>query len=179
MLESMAPPRRKPPKKKVPLEERGRGERVEARRLIHGQHGKSYSVYDPDVHPADLVAFFRERLDQVEDAREVWNRHGDLKYVGRPVRPPLLAAWAAKVGVRRSTVWDWEQKHEEFAAAIDEAKAIQEQVVVELGTIGALDGKFAGFVLKNLLGWTERTEQRTEGSFVLKVDEQDKEAIGE
>ena len=68
-------------------------------------------------------------LDGVESAQ------GGVKYIQAPVRPPLFAGYAARVGVRRQTLWNWARRHEEFEQAAGICKAMQEQVFVTMGPL--------------------------------------------
>ena len=63
------------------------------------------SKYRPHHHPEDVVAYFRAALDAVEEPERVESRRGGVKYVQAPVPPPTLAGYAARVGVRRETLW--------------------------------------------------------------------------
>ena len=96
-----------------------------------------------------------------------------MKHVQAPVSPPTLAGYAARVGVRRETLWAWTRQHEEFGEAVGICKAIQEQVLVTMGLLGAYAPGLTIFMLKNLLGWQDKVEQVQKGAVVLRFDAQD------
>jgi len=132
-------------------------------------------VYDPDYHPDDIVEYFREAYAKVADPTYFVSEHR-AQYIAKPVRPPTQAAWAAKHGIARETVWAWGQKYPEFGDALDVAKAYQEALLVELGAIGALNPAVTNFILKNLQGWAEKVEETHKGNVALVIDDQDAEA---
>ena len=168
----MAVPRNR--RGKPPLKNRTRKEQDEAYQILHGAPIRSERpTYDLDVHPAGLVAYFRKALDGLKDAYRVTTDKGQKSYLKTPVRPITLAGYAAEIHVSTRTLYDWSQKHEEFGEAVGEAKAIQEQVFVEMGLQGAYNPNVVNFVLKNLQGWTDKAEIAHKGTVVLKIDEQD------
>lgn len=135
----------------------------------------SRQAYDPLFHPKDVVRFYRERYDQMEDPK-FFRSKNKVEWVTKPVRPPSAAAYAAEIGVRRETLWAWEKQYDEFAEAMSIAKAIQEAMLVELGVCGAYNPSSVNFALKNLQGWTDRLEQTNRGTVALQFDSQDSEA---
>lgn len=165
--------RKKNPKK---LSDRTIQEQLKTRRLLHDDPGPPNKVYNPDVHPAEIVAFFKERFDQVQDAVKVTTDKGAVSWVAKPVRPPTMAAYAATISVRRETLWAWSKQYEAFGEALGICKAMQEAILVELGTIGALNPAVTNFVLKNLQEWTDRVEETHKGTVALQFDAQDSDA---
>ncbi len=131
------------------------------------------SKYKPDFHPDDIVAYFRESFDAIEDPKRVESAHGGVKYVQAPVRPPLLAGYAVRVGVTRQTLWNWARRHEEFDEAVGICKAMQEHVFITMGLLGAYRPGMTIFVLKNLLRWQDKVEQVHKAAVVLRIDAQD------
>ncbi len=96
-----------------------------------------------------------------------------MKWVQAPVPPPTLAGYAAKVGVRRETLWAWGRRHPEFGEAVGLCKAMQEHLVIQMGLLGAYPPGFAMFMLRNLLGWKDKVERVHRGVVVLRFDSQD------
>ncbi len=89
---------------------------------------------------------------------------------------PTLSGYAAKVGVRRETIWAWARRHEEFDEAVGVCKAIQEDLLITMGLLGAYVPGLTIFTLKNLLGWEDKMEQTHRGTVALQFDAQDAEA---
>ncbi len=157
--------------------------RFETRRLLYSGCSDEFDdarrvgqVYDPHFHPKDVVKFFKDRYDEIDDPIRFRTDKGAVGFVTKPVRPPTQAAYAALIGVRREVLWQWEKKYEEFAMALGIAKAYQEALLVELGTVGALSATPTNFVLKNLQGWTDKLESTLKGSVAFQFDAQDGEA---
>ncbi len=95
---------------------------------------------------------------------------GVVRWIQRPVSPPTLAGYAAKVGVGRETLWAWAQKDREFAKALDLAQTIQEDLWIVLSLLGVYDFGVAKFVLEKLLRWTEHVECEHAGRVTLLFD---------
>jgi len=151
-------------------------ERRETQRILFAGKVGRPSKYMPDHHPEDIVAYFRASLDAMEAPERVESPQGGVKYVQAPVPPPTLSGYAAKIGVRRETLWAWARKHEEFDEAVGICKGVQEIVFVHMGVLGAYAPNMTIFVLKNLLNWTDKVEQVQKDPVVLRFDAQDAEA---
>ncbi len=163
-------------RQRKPLAARTQRERYKAENILGGAPTSPSKIYDPDVHPREMLEFFRGRYAEAVDAERNENERGDLKYVGVPVRVPTFAGFAAQVGVARETIWAWKKKYTEFAEAGGRCEAIQEAFLVEQGTIGALNLQMTIFSLKNLQGWSEKADVSMHGSVELHFDEQDEGA---
>lgn len=151
-------------------------ERYETRRILFdGKHDGSARIYDRDFHPEDIVRYFTERYEQLEDPERYATEHR-LTYVEKPVRPPSLAGYAATIGVGRETLWSWRKKYDAFAEAVDACKAMQEAMIVELTATGAYNAGFAALMMKNFHDWQDKVEQTHKGGVTLNFDAQDEEA---
>ena len=172
---------RKAARKKAGTERKLRtaAERRETRRILFAGKVGRPSKYRPDFHPDDIIAYFQAAFDAVEEPERVESRRGGVRYVQRPVIFPTLRAYAAKVGVRRETLWAWTRRHEEFAAAVGICKASQEHVLINMSLLGAYVPSFALFLLRNLRRWKDQGKQGPEGGIVLIFDTEDAEGIGE
>ena len=130
-------------------------------------------VYDPDVHPAGVLAYFKEGYENVDDPIEYKTDKGIVGFVTKPVRPPSAAAYAAKIGVRPETLWAWEKSHSDFREAIAIGKAFQQAAIFELGSMGAMHTGTMALILKNLHGWTDKLESTHKGSVAFQFDADD------
>ncbi len=161
-------------KKTGPREKRRTAaDRREANRILFAGKVGRPSKYRPDHHPEDIVAYFRAALDAVEEPERVESRRGGVKYVQAPVPPPTLAGYAARVGVRRETLWGWARQHEDFDEAVGICKAIQEHLLLHMGLLRAYPPALTIFMLKNLLGWKDKVERAHVGRVTLHFDAQD------
>ncbi|MCZ6795803.1 MAG: terminase small subunit [Planctomycetota bacterium] len=168
----------RPARTKVGAAKRPRtaAERREAQRILFAAKVGRPSKYRPDHHPEDVVAYFRQSYDALQEPERVETRGGNVKWVQPPVPPPTLAGYAAKIGVRRETLWAWGQRHEEFGEAVEICKAIQEHLLIQMGLLGAYPPGLTIFMLRNLLGWKEKVERVHVGGVTLHFDAQDGEA---
>jgi len=147
--------------------------------LLFGEREAPNRVYDPGAHPAQLLAYFRAAFEALEGEsrpRQVVDDHGRVTNTRALVDPPTLVGFAARLGVRRETLWRWAEQHTEFGEAMDVARAMQQHVFIALASTGAYDSRFASFCLKNLHEWTDRVEQTSKGAVTLVFDAQDAEA---
>ena len=151
-------------------------ERRERQRILYGGRVGRPPKYDPEFHPDDIVAYFQEALNAIEAPERVVSTSGIVKYVQAPVPPPTLAGYAAKIDVARETLWDWGQKHEEFSHATKRCKAIQEQVFLQMGALGAYAPSLTALMMKNLLDWQEKIEHEQKGPVILNFDADDANA---
>ena len=61
----------------------------------------------PGPDPEDLVDYFRAANDALEEPERIVSSRGVVRWIQRPVPPPTLAGYAAKVRVGRETLWEW------------------------------------------------------------------------
>ena len=134
------------------------------------RRGTAFHAVDDGDHAEH---FHAERLDALEEAERVRTDKGAVSYVNKPVRPPTLAHFAAKVGVARGTLWEWAQKYADFGEAYEIANTISEAVLVEMGAMGGWNQRMSEFLLKNNHGYTDKAEVKTTGTIQLVIDEQD------
>jgi transposase len=84
-----------------------------------------------------------------------------------------LAAAAAELGIHRQRVYDWEEKHPEFADTIKLARS-KRQLFLERRLLSATDGPVVTssiFALKNAAGedWRDKQEQEHTGGIRVEV----------
>lgn len=160
------------------LSERSRKEQDAAYRILYGRRARRgpESAYDPEVHPAGIIDYFRESFDALGDSEQINTVHGDRKYVHEPLRVPTLAGYAATIGISREMLWSWAGKYPELEEAIGICKAMQEQIIVELSAKGSYPPQVFALMMKNLHGWADKVEQKSEGVVTLVFDAQDRDA---
>ncbi|MBO5789138.1 MAG: hypothetical protein J6R42_04255 [Clostridia bacterium] len=64
-----------------------------------------------------------------------------------PTSPPSLAKFAALLGVSVSTLRAWARAHSEFGEALDEARLILQDKLIDWGLNKLCDATFAKFLL--------------------------------
>lgn len=69
---------------------------------------------------------------------------------------------AAMLNISRSTLFEWRQKYEDFARAIEWGKAVQECQLATRMVYGGGDPRGIMFCLKNLHGWRDEPRQKRE-----------------
>ncbi len=135
--------------------------RLEAWDILAGAPQRRGQVYHPAVHPRQLLERFRQALAKLEPPERVVDSGGNLSWRMRPVCPPTVGSFAAELGVRRATLLDWAGRCPVFRFAYEQARCIQEVLVVAGGSCRALDSRFSAFLAVNVMGWSHRV-RRTE-----------------
>ncbi len=133
-------------------------------------------LYDPEVHPAGIIAYFQERLEEIKELERVETEKGQVSYLQEPVSPPLLSGYANQIQVSPATIASWANKYEEFGEAVNRAKGIQEQIFLHMGVFGAYAERLTMFMMKNHHNWQDKVEQTNKGGVTLVFDKQDEEA---
>jgi len=138
-------------------------------------------IYDSEIHPSDVhelgvIRYFQHTLDMVTAIERVVNRIGDVKFVQEPVPPATLTAYAVHIGVSSQSLLNWAIKYPEFDEALQRARDIQEVILFRMAALGAWTPSVSIFALKNLHGWTDKSEVRTTGTIQVVLDDQDLDA---
>ncbi len=131
----------------------------------------------PVPDPADLVDYFQAAHDALEEPERIESSRGGVRWIQRPVPPPTLAGYAAKLGVGRETLWAWAQKDPEFKEALEFAQTIQEDLWIVLGLLGAYDFRVSKFVLEKLLQWMDPVEPKRARGITLVFEAEDERRL--
>lgn len=111
-----------------------------------------------DVEPYEDV-----ELPHYKDGQRTWS---DFKRVANDL--PTLSAFAKKIGVGVSTVYDWiNEKHASYQQEFSETytrkcKDLQKWMVVQNGLQGTYNPTFAKFVMMNISDWRDRNDTTTD-----------------
>lgn len=119
----------------------------------------------------EMIRFFDIPVQSVVESEEP-DGNGGLRTVKRVVINtfPTITRFASKLGVTRQTLHEWATithadgtlKYPEFAYAYARAKDFQDALLVEGGLSGCYEGRFATLAAKNLIGWKDQVETKTE-----------------
>ena len=71
---------------------------------------------------------------------------------------PTVSLLAAAIGVRRETLWRWEQEENARGKAIERAKGLLEALTEEWLSAGKISPPSGIFILKNHFGWKDSIE---------------------
>lgn len=89
---------------------------------------------------------------------------------------PQFTAFARTIGVNRSTLHEWKQKHDEFSDAYSICKGLQEELLINNSLKNRYNPYFAQFVLKNGHGYRDKQEvESVNKNIEIKIDQQDTE----
>jgi len=113
---------------------------------------------------AELINYFasRERTREVEVKTIDRNGIEHVSHKVEPIGPPTIMGFAIELGVARSTLYLWADEYKEFSVAMEMAKDIQGEHIVQNSMEGKSPTAFSIFMMKNNHGWTDRIEQKTE-----------------
>ena len=75
---------------------------------------------------------------------------------------PFFSAYAREIKVNTDTLHEWKKKHKEFSEAYKECKHIQEEILAKFALEGKFNSTFSIFTAKNILGWRDVKEVKTE-----------------
>jgi hypothetical protein len=129
--------------------------------------------YDP-MYCEQMLTFFN--IDPI-----TYTTDDDGKEITKISHLPLLGKFAADIGVTRSTLYEWTNKHPEFSDTYNICKQHQENILTTNALLGNYNGSFSIFTAKNILGWRDKTEEdkddRLEGSMIeiIHVNDNEKE----
>ena len=119
----------------------------------------------------EIVSYFNIEVTSLVDV-DVVDKEGKTRTEKKIVTNtfPTLTRFAAKLGVIRDTLYEWATvkdkagalKYPQFSYAYTRARESQESLLVEGGITGAYEPRFAVFAAKNLAGWKDQLETKTE-----------------
>lgn len=114
------------------------------------------SLYKPEYIEKMLDFFRRDYTMVVDNKREACNF-------------PSIARFAVNIGVNKSTIYEWADKHPQFSVALKKCKEMQEDIIVNNSLKGSYNANFAQFLLKNNFAYKDKheVEQKTEIKIVL------------
>lgn len=115
------------------------------------------------------VPFEERRMKSVSANGESWET------VVKPNLPSVLKL-RRKLGVAKSTIYEWAGKHPEFSDLLEEMVEIQEDILKEYGLSGDLHGNLAKFILSARHDYREKSDHRIETASDLFDDEEDDES---
>ena len=113
------------------------------------------SKYDPK-YCEGIVSFF---------SKNPYEEHSDHKRFPNPL--PTIEMFAHKIGVSRSTVALWTEKHEEFSDAFKKARELQFNFWLTNSLLGLYPPGFACFTGKNMFGWRDKQEVEHTGGVIV------------
>lgn len=120
---------------------------------IEKRQGGRPTKYDPKLS-YDLLDYFNGAYDQLHHeivtARTTKSnsQREETKLVANLL--PTFERFAIKKGLSLRVLYDWEQRHEEFGAAMEQCRTILKDFLVQNGLLGLYPPQFAQFVCKNL-----------------------------
>lgn len=114
------------------------------------------SKYDPKFIDS-VDPYLESRKDQlvpvIREGKE------NICYDGKmTVLLPTLEGFALFIGVNKSTLYEWEQKHEEFSDALGRIRTEQKERLMNMGLSGHYNSTIAKLILSANHKMTERTD---------------------
>jgi len=126
----------------------------------------NYSVrskYNPR-YCQELINFFN--IPPYEE-KNIMTEKGKV-YSGRVANEmPLLARFATKIGVSSDVLYSWAEKNIEFAEAMNQARDLQEYILVTNSLLGLYTANIAIFSLKNLVNWKNEPDMFVAGKVTV------------
>ena len=106
-------------------------------------------------------------LDEYSDSVEVV---GDNKpTILRTVKLPTIEGYAKYIGVNKSSLYEWKEKHKEFSYSLEKILIEQKQRLINEGLSGNYNSTIAKLVLSSNHGMNEKQEldAKVEGNISL------------
>ena len=120
------------------------------------------SKYDPR-YCQEMIDFFAVPL-----AKKIGNKT-------EPCELPQMTTFAQKIGVDRSTLDEWKNKHPEFSYAYSHCMRLQESIIAGNAMLNRYNPYFAQFMLKNCHGWRDKTEVEQTTDLKINIDKDESE----
>lgn len=97
--------------------------------------------------------------DMLEKAKEYLGKcHDETQEKGIKVNLPTIEGLARFLGVNKTTLYEWEEKHEEFSNVLDAIRYEQAQRLIDNGLSGAYNPTIAKLLLSSKHGYVEKQE---------------------
>jgi len=94
---------------------------------------------------------------------------------------PLISEFANSIGVSKTTLLAWTERHPDFLNAYNKAKEMQLAFWMKNGLKGLYNAPFAIFTGKNMFGWRDQKDidLKTDNKHKLELSDEDRQLIKE
>lgn len=86
---------------------------------------------------------------------------------------PSVAGFARKLGIAKSTLYEWASKHQEFSVVLARCKDMQEDILINNSLKGSYNAAFSQFLLKNTHGFRDKQEVEQSHNISVSLDKED------
>lgn len=88
------------------------------------------------------------------------------------VKLPTIEGFARFIGVNKTTLYEWESRHEEFSNALDKIRTEQQERLINQGLSGEYNSTIAKLILSSNHGFKEKSEQdvTSKGNQILGIN---------
>lgn len=137
----------------------------------------------PSEYSEEYIGKVEEYLDSRQDEEYEFHKTRGSKSDSYEekiiVRLPTIEGFALFLGVNKTSLYEWEKKHEDFSNALDKIREEQRKRLLDKGLSGQYNPVIAKLILSSNHGMAEKTE--TKNSLVVEVAdrEKSKEAISQ
>lgn len=119
--------------------------------------GKNVQIASPVGRPTKYKPEYCNRIVEYFDI-PAYHEDGDKKV---PNDPRFLYDFARKIRVNIDTIYTWANVHPEFSDALKTVKKLQEKHLAINGFYGNSHPTFTIFMLKNICGWRDDNNERS------------------
>lgn len=109
--------------------------------------------------------YLKQRQDEYEQLTKQINSDKGYEMFDNKlkVKLPTMGGFARFIGVNKSTLYEWAEKHEEFSDALEEIKQEQEDRLLDNGLSGDYNPTIAKLILSSNHGYAEKQDVTSNG----------------
>lgn len=138
--------------------------------------GGAPTKYDPK-YCDELIELFNRELFNIEEIDVLEKGRWVKKKIKVPCLIPTLERFAINIGVTRSTLNNWGAAHPEFLEAMEKAKEMAKDILIQHTAMGNYKEKFAIFYMTNVTDLRERVVEQKEDKKLEMVISQDESEL--
>lgn len=126
----------------------------------------------PTKYAKDILTKTKDYIDTC--GNEFWEfqkGHGPTNTFERrvTVRLPSVEGLALHLGVNRSTIYEWRDKHPEFSNTLEEIDLLQKKMLIECGLSNDYNPTIVKLMLSSNHGMSEKTDITSKGEALASV----------
>jgi len=112
----------------------------------------------------EIRVYLKECTDILDDYHKTRGEKSDSYERVIKVNLPMVEGFALRLGVNKTTIYEWAKNHKRFSNALGQIKIEQKKRLIEMGLSGDYNPTIAKLVLSANHGMVERQDVTTKGN---------------